>query len=159
MTDHQNLLAAVHATGTIYFVVKFSENQCISVIPSKMIVEPAAGALAIGDSCVVHWTDGRWYETKVLEITQDYTTAKQYERQHLGTASTAIKGKNKQPLKMKRKGNNLPPPPPKPRKENDKFVMEVGSQPPLKLVPPADNETFQSSSKQAASPSEQPANQ
>ena len=110
MTDRQNLLAVVHATGTVYFAVKFSEDQCISVIPSKMIVEPAAGALAIGDSYVVRWTDGRWYETKVLEITQDYATAKkQYERQHLGTASTAVKGKNKQPLKTKRKGNNLPP--------------------------------------------------
>ena len=80
MIDCQNLPAAVHATGASYFVVKFSEDQCISVILSKTIVEPAAGALATGDSCIVRWTDGCWYETKVLEIAQDYTTAKRYER-------------------------------------------------------------------------------
>ena len=155
-TDRQKLLAAVQTTGANYFVVKFSEDQCISAIPSKRIVEPAAGALATGDSCVVRWTDGCRYETKVLEITQDYATAKRYKRQHLeeqspapplqkkaklakqGTASIAVKGKSKQPSKMKRKGNNLPLPPPKRRKENDKFVMKVGSQrcPPLPPPPP-----------------------
>ena len=57
-TDRQKLLAAVQATGASYFVVKFSEDQCISAIPSKRIVEPAAGALATGDSCVIRWTDG-----------------------------------------------------------------------------------------------------
>lgn len=45
------------------------------MIPFKMIVEPAAGALAAGDSCVVRWTDGCRYKTKVLEIAQDYATA------------------------------------------------------------------------------------
>ena len=57
-TDRQKLLAAVQATGASYFVVKFSEDQCISAIPSKRIVKPAAGALATGDSCIVRWTDG-----------------------------------------------------------------------------------------------------
>ena len=79
-TDHQRLLAAVQATGASYFVFKFSVVQCISTIPSKRIVEPAAGALATGDSCVVCWTDGCRYEIKVLEIAQDYATAKMYER-------------------------------------------------------------------------------
>ena len=50
------------------------------MVPSKRIVEPAAGALTTGDSCVVHWTDGCRYEIKVIEIAQDYTTAKRYER-------------------------------------------------------------------------------
>ena len=45
-TDCQKLLATVQATGASYFVIKFSEDQCISAIPSKRIVEPAAGALA-----------------------------------------------------------------------------------------------------------------
>ena len=111
-TDRQKLLSAVQATDASYFIVKFSDNQCISAIPSKRIVEPAAGALATGDSCVVHWTDGCQYETKVLEIAQDYATTKIYERQYLeeqspappqkkaklakqGTASTAVKGKSK----------------------------------------------------------------
>lgn len=58
MTDHQNLLATVNATGASYFVVMFSEDQCISAIPSKMIVELAAGALTTGDSRVICWTDG-----------------------------------------------------------------------------------------------------
>ena len=57
-TDRQKLLAAVQATGASYFVVKFSEDQCISAIPSKRIVKPAAGAFATGDSCIVRWTDG-----------------------------------------------------------------------------------------------------
>ena len=48
--DHQKLLAAVQTTGDSYFIVKFSEDQCISSIPSKRIVEPVAGALATGDS-------------------------------------------------------------------------------------------------------------
>ena len=65
-TDRQKLLAAVQATGASYFIVKFSEDQCISAIPSKRIIEPAAGALATGDSCVVRWTDGCRYEIKVL---------------------------------------------------------------------------------------------
>ena len=82
-TDHQKLLPAVQATGASYFVVKFSEDQYISAIPSKRIVEPAAGALATGDSCVVRSMDRWLYETKVLEIAQEYTTAKRYERQHL----------------------------------------------------------------------------
>ena len=112
-TDRLKLLATVQATGASYFVVKFSEDQCISAIPSKKIVELAAGALATGDSCVVRWTDGCRYETKVLEIAQDYATSKRYERQHLeeqspappprkkaklakqGTTSTAVKGKSK----------------------------------------------------------------
>ena len=74
-TDRQKLLAAVQATGASYFVVKFFEDQCISAILSKRIIEPAAGALATGDSCVVCWTDGCRYETEVLEIAQDYATA------------------------------------------------------------------------------------
>ena len=89
ITDRQKLLATVQATGASYFVVKFSEDQCISAIPSKRIVEPAAGALATGDSCVVRWTDGCRYEIKVLEIAQYYTTAKRYERQHLEEQSPA----------------------------------------------------------------------
>ena len=87
ITDRQKLLAAVQATGASYFIIKFSEDQCISAIPSKRIVEPAAGALATGDSCVVRWTDGCRYETKVLEIAQDYATAKMFERQHLRKSS------------------------------------------------------------------------
>ena len=75
-TDRQKLPAAVQATGASYFVIKFSEDQCIFAIPSKRIVEPAAGALATGDSCVICWTGGCRYETKVLEIAQDYATAK-----------------------------------------------------------------------------------
>ena len=86
-TDCQKLLATVQATGASYFVVKFSEDQCISAIPSKRIVELATGALANGDSCVVRWTDGCRYEIKVLEITQAYATAKRYERQHLRKSS------------------------------------------------------------------------
>ena len=77
--DRQKLLATVHATGASSFVVKFSEDQCISSIPSKRTIEPAAGALATGDSCVVRWTNGCRNETKVLEIAQDYATAKRYE--------------------------------------------------------------------------------
>ena len=88
-TDCQKLLATVQATGASYFVIKFSEDQCISAIPSKRIVEPAAGALATGDCCVIRWTDGCWYETKVLKIVQYYATAKRYERQHLEEQSPA----------------------------------------------------------------------
>ena len=58
----------------------FSEEQCIFAIASKRIVEPAASALATGDSCIVRWTDGSRYKTKVLEIAQGYATAKRYER-------------------------------------------------------------------------------
>ena len=65
-----------------------------------------------------------------------------------GTVSPAVKGKSKQPSKQEST------PPPKPQKENDKFVMKVGSQPPLELVTPANNEISQPSAKQAASPSE-----
>ena len=61
------------------------------------------------------------------------SSAKKAKLAKQGTASTAVKGKNKQPSKTKRKENNLPPPLPKPRKENDKFVMEIGSQPPWSL--------------------------
>ena len=85
--DREKLLAAVQVAGASYFVVKFSEDQCISVIPSKRIVKPAAGALATGDSCVVRWTDGCGYEIKVLEIAQDYATAKMYKRKHLRKSS------------------------------------------------------------------------
>ena len=72
--------------GCLLFPSKFSEDQCISTIPSKRIVEPAAGVL---DSCIVRWTDGCRYEIKVLEIAQDYATAEMYERQHLEEQSPA----------------------------------------------------------------------
>lgn len=89
MTDRQNFLFMVQATSASYFVVKFSEDQCISAIPSTMIIEPAAGALATDDSCVVHWTNDCQYETKVLKIADDYATAKRYERYYLEEQSPA----------------------------------------------------------------------
>ena len=76
MTERQ----AIRATGTSgYFVVRFFEDQCVSAVPAKMIVEPPAGTLTVGSTCIVRWSDGCRYETEVLKIFADYAPAKRYE--------------------------------------------------------------------------------
>ena len=80
-TEHQAVRALIGSTG--YFIVKFKVDDCVCAIPTKMVIEPPAGTLSIGDGCIVRWSDGCRYETTVLKWTKDYATAKRYEREAL----------------------------------------------------------------------------
>ena len=131
-------------------------DRAFQKMKQQLTVTPILGYPTADDPFMVD-TDARWLPVRDksarnrpgLRHCQDVRKATPSEEQSpappprkkaklakQGTASTAVKGKSKQPSKTKRKGNNLPPPPPKPRKENDKFVMEVGSQPPPPPPPP-----------------------
>ena len=155
---------AICATGTSgYFVIRFSVDQCVS---AKMIMEPPAGTLSVGDACIVRWSDGCRYESQVLRIAPDYATAKRYEAEQLPASPPPKKAKldateqlpaSYQPKKAKldgiykaQKKKTTPskkreapppskkeaPPPPKRKNESDKFTMEVGSPPLLRKPAP-----------------------
>ena len=69
LTSRQALNRALKETATAtYFVVKFTEDEEVSVVPAKCIVDPSPSSLKVSSLCSVRWSDKRTYNATVLAI-------------------------------------------------------------------------------------------
>ena len=55
-------------TSASHFMVGFMEDEAVSVISSKHIVEPLPANLKVFEECTVRWSDDNTYKATVLSM-------------------------------------------------------------------------------------------
>ena len=69
LTSRQAVRHALKASATAtHFVVKFTEDEEVSVVPAKRIVNPPPSTLQVSSLCSVRWSDNKTYDATVLAM-------------------------------------------------------------------------------------------
>jgi hypothetical protein len=55
-------------TSASHFMVRFVEDQAVSVVSSKHIIEPLPTNLKVFEECTVRWSDDNTYKATVLSM-------------------------------------------------------------------------------------------
>ena len=89
------LQATSETTGASHYVVKFECDECVSVVPRKLILIPPV--LSVGDECRVEWS-GEEYTAKVLAI-GDEQQARNAECEYLKALDHISESEHQPPAK------------------------------------------------------------
>ena len=69
LTSRQAVRKAIRETSSAsHFMVRFMEDQAISVVSSKHIVEPHPTSLKVFSECTVKWSNDETYKATVLSM-------------------------------------------------------------------------------------------
>lgn len=69
LTSRQAVRQVLKATsGATHFVVKFTEDQAVSVVAAKHVVEPLPSTLKVFGECLVKWSDNKTYKATILAM-------------------------------------------------------------------------------------------
>ena len=69
LTSRQAMRKALRETTLAsHFMVRFVQDQAVSVVSSKHIVEPPPTNLKVFDECTVKWSDDTTYKATVLSM-------------------------------------------------------------------------------------------
>ena len=94
MAVRQALLEAISkTTGASHYVVQFEVDQCISVVPRKLLLDPPVPS--VGDECRVEWS-GDEYTAKILAM-GDERQVRKAECEYLKALSHSSESEHHQP--------------------------------------------------------------
>ena len=69
LTSRQAVRKAIRETSSAsHFMVRFMEDQAVSVVSSKHIVEPRPTSLKVFSECTVKWSNGETYKATVSSM-------------------------------------------------------------------------------------------
>ena len=69
LTSRQAMRKALKETTLAsHFMVRFVEDQAVSVVSSKHVIEPLPTNLKVFDECTVKWSDDNTYKATVLSM-------------------------------------------------------------------------------------------
>jgi len=69
LTTRQAVCQALKETSSAtHFVVKFMEDQAVSLVAARHIVEPSPSTLKVFSECSVKWSDKNTYQATVLAM-------------------------------------------------------------------------------------------